>query len=115
MAAILTFDPKWCPRVNASAEVTYRIRKTQFGDGFTQVAGDGINSKRQEWALEFVGTESYIRQIKDFLDNKAGISSFFWTPPLGTKTLWRCESYKPTQIDRNNFSLSCTFVQSFAP
>lgn len=113
--AILTFDAKWCPRINASADVKFRTRKAEFGDGYTQVAGDGINSIKQEWALEFVGDETYIKEIKTFLENHAGIKSFYWTPPLGTKNLWRCDSYKPTALGNSLYSLSCTFIQSFAP
>ena len=45
--AIETFQ--WSPRTNAAADATFRIRKAQFGDGYVQVAGDGINFRAQNW------------------------------------------------------------------
>lgn len=111
--AIQTFN--WCARINASADVTFRTRKAQFGDGYTQVAGDGINNRGQQWSLEFVDDEATIKAIMAFLDNHAGIKSFFWNPPLTSKGLFRCETYKPTALGGGVFSISATFIQSFAP
>ncbi|MDD8160574.1 phage tail protein, partial [Escherichia coli] len=64
--AIETFT--WCPRLNAEADINFRVRKAQFGDGYQQVSGDGINPRSQKWTLQFTGTETYIGAIKDFLD-----------------------------------------------
>lgn len=111
--AIQTFN--WCPRLNASADVTFRTRKAQFGDGYTQVAGDGLNNKGQTWSLEFVGDESTIKAIVNFLDSHAGIKSFFWKAPLAEIALYRCENYKPTALGNKKYSLAATFIQSFAP
>ncbi|NOK93697.1 phage tail protein, partial [Escherichia coli] len=58
----------WSPRVNPQQTVNFRVRKAQFGDGYTQVSGDGINTRSQDWELSFVGTEDYIRPIKQFFD-----------------------------------------------
>jgi phage-related protein len=72
----------WSPRVNPQQTVNFRVRKAQFGDGYAQVSGDGINTRSQDWELSFVGTEDYIRPIKQFLDRHAGTRAFQWTPPL---------------------------------
>lgn len=111
--AIQTFT--WCARVNASADVSFRVRKAQFGDGYTQVSGDGINNRGQSWSVEFVDRETNIKAIMDFLDSHAGIKSFYWVPPLANKGLFRCESYKPTALGGGVYSISATFIQSFAP
>ena len=106
---------KHCPRINASAEIKFRTRKAEFGDGYTQVAGDGLNVRGQEWALEFVGEEKTIQEIADFLDRHSGFKSFLWKPPLNKQGLWRCDSYKPTALGGGVYSLSASFVQAFAP
>lgn len=111
--AIETFT--WSPRPNASSDTKLRNRKAQFGDGYIQVAGDGLNTKSQEWSLEFVGNSTYIGAIKDFIERHGGTKAFIWTPPLESKGLYRCESYKPTAIGGGNYSLSATFTQAFAP
>lgn len=111
--AIETFQ--WSPRTNAAANATFRIRKAQFGDGYAQVAGDGINFRAQNWDLNFVGSEAYISAIAAFLDRHAGRTSFQWKPPLSPLGLYRCEQYKPKALGGGNFSLSATFIQAFHP
>ena len=71
----------WSPRVNPTQTVNFRTRKAQFGDGYVQVSGDGLNTRSQEWELSFVGTEDYIRPIKQFLDRNGCTKSFQCTPP----------------------------------
>ncbi|HFK5819250.1 TPA: phage tail protein, partial [Enterobacter kobei] len=58
----------WCPRINAEADTSFRVRKAQFGDGYEQVSGDGLNTRTQQWTLNFTGNETYISAIKSFLD-----------------------------------------------
>ncbi|MEP8995473.1 phage tail protein, partial [Enterobacter hormaechei] len=53
--ALETFN--WSPRVNPSQDVTMRTREVQFGDGYTQTSGDGLNPRSQSWDLTFVGLE----------------------------------------------------------
>ncbi|WP_240327945.1 phage tail protein, partial [Klebsiella pneumoniae] len=101
--------------VNPTQTVSFRTRKAGFGDGYTQVSGDGLNPRSQEWELNFVGTEDYILPIKQFLDRHGGTKSFQWTPPLEDIGLFRCEQYKPVPMGGGNYSLSATFIQGFKP
>ncbi|MCY0567572.1 phage tail protein, partial [Klebsiella pneumoniae] len=41
----------WSPRFNPQQTVNFRVRKAQFGDVYTQVSGDGINTRSQDWEL----------------------------------------------------------------
>ncbi|WP_426817931.1 phage tail protein [Winslowiella sp. 2C04] len=111
--ALETFT--WCPRTDAEADVKHRVRKAQFGDGYAQVAGDGLNTRSQEWALNFVGDEAYIQAIREFLDRMGGIRAFQWKPPLYPLGLWRCEEYKPVALGAGKYSLDATFIQAFRP
>ncbi|CBA30122.1 phage tail protein [Cronobacter turicensis] len=105
----------WCPRINAGGEVTHRVRRAQFGDGYAQASGDGINAHGQKWDLEFVGDESYITAIMDFLDRHGGSRSFIWQAPLKGAGLYRCDAYRPSAPGGGIFSLTATFTQAFAP
>lgn len=105
----------WCPRINAEQEVTFRTRSAQFGDGYKQVSGDGINTRSQKWTLEFTGDKEYIAAIKAFLDRHQGTRSFSWRPPLEPLGLYRCNTYTPTALGAGKHSLSATFEQAFAP
>ncbi|MCS5452493.1 phage tail protein [Enterobacter huaxiensis] len=103
----------WCPRINASAEIVHRSRTTQFGDGYSQSVGDGLNSRSQKWDLEFVGNEKTISDIAAFLDEHAGIKSFLYKAPLNPKSLFRASTYKVTALGNKNYSLSVAFTQAF--
>lgn len=92
-----------------------RVRKAQFGDGYAQRAADGINNKAQSWPLSFVGSANYITPIANFLDTQAGYQSFYWTPPLGAQGFYRCDTYSTRRLEGDNYELTCTFEQSFAP
>ena len=65
--------------------------------------------------LSFVGTEDYIRPIKQFLDRHAGTRAFQLTPPLEEVGLYGCERSKPVPLGGEIYSLSATFIQAFKP
>ncbi len=104
----------WCPRINAQADTTFRVKKAQFGDGYAQVAGDGLNNRSDSWQLEFVGEEAMIEQIVAFFDRHAGHKAFIWKPPLRPKGLFRCEQYKPVALGGGNYSLTTSFIEAFS-
>ena len=111
--ALETFT--WCARINAQGDSTFSTRKIQFGDGYTQTAGNGLNPRSQSWDLTFTGTETFIREIKNFLDSHQGWRSFVWKPPLEDSGLYRCEEYQPTALGAGLYELTATFVQSYRP
>lgn len=111
--AIETFT--WCARINASGDMTFNVRSIQFGDGYTQVARNGINNRSQNWNLTFTGTEEFIDEIKTFLDARQGYQSFAWEPPGESLGLYRCSSYNPTALGAGLFEMTATFTQAFAP
>ncbi|UNH25097.1 phage tail protein [Moellerella wisconsensis] len=103
----------WAALTEAPADVSFRVRKAQFGDGYTQVSGDGLNNRSQNWSLSFEGTEAEMKPIKDFFDEHEGWKSFIWKPPLEENGLWRCEEYKVIAQAAARFSINATFVQAF--
>ncbi len=111
--ALATFT--WSPQIKPTGDSTFRVRTAQFGDGYAQVSGDGINTETQSWDLSFTGNTAYINAIVAFLRDKAGATSFIWTPPLGVPGLYRCAEFKPTPLGGDNYTLTATFTQSFQP
>lgn len=100
---------------SAQGSVKLRTRSAQFGDGYQQVAPDGINNRTSSWPLRFVGDAARIGAIQAFIDRHAGAKSFLWTPPLGVQGRYRVGEYTPAVEAGGVYSLSATFVQSFAP
>lgn len=68
----------WRPQGGAEPQVTHRTLKAQFGDGYAQRAGDGINTRKEVWPLTFVGLKAEIKAIADFFDEHAGYKAFRW-------------------------------------
>ena len=56
--AVETFS--WCPKVASQVDTSFRTRKAQFGDGYTQVAGDGINPVTPQWSVSFMQGGSHL-------------------------------------------------------
>ena len=111
--AVETFT--WCPRVGAQSDASFRTRKAQFGDGYAQVSGDGINPRTPQWSVSFTGKETYILEIKAFLERHAGWKSFQWKPPLEPEGLYRSESINIVTHGAGLYTLSTTFTQAFHP
>ena len=103
----------WTPLVGMNGSAKYRVLSAQFGDGYQQVAADGINNKIESWPVSFTGTEDEIRPIRDFLDHHAGYQSFYWTPPLGEKGLYRSFDITITPLGGDIYTLSTVFEQAF--
>jgi phage-related protein len=79
--ALETFT--WQHLVGPEGTFKHATLKAQFGDGYVQLAADGINNRQQEWPLVFRGKAPKIEPIKAFLDRHGGHKPFTWTPPLG--------------------------------
>lgn len=105
----------WSPRVNTSGDVSYRVRKTQFGDGYAQVSGDGPNPRSRQQEVEFTGSETLVTPIAAFLERHQGWKSFVWQPPLGALGLYRCETWSLTSLGAGKHTLHATFIEAFHP
>lgn len=68
----------WRPQGGVEPTVTHRIKSAQFGDGYTQRVGDGINTRKEVWPLTFLGRKAEIEAIKAFFDEHAGHKAFLW-------------------------------------
>ena len=105
----------WLAQVEPKGKVRLLNRRAQFGDGYSQATGDGINAKAQSWDVEFRGNAAQIADIKAFLDAHGGWKSFLWSPPLEPQGLYRCEEYTAVDRGANRYLLSATFVFTAKP
>jgi phage-related protein len=105
----------WIPDNGATGEVQYRTRMVQFGDGYTQAVGDGINNKIQSWPLSFTKNKTESEAIMAFLDNHHGSKSFQWLPPLGTASLFKAIQITNTPLGGSMYRITATFEQAFHP
>lgn len=105
----------WCPLNQPTGNVRLRTRTAQFGDGYSQSSGDGINTKEQSWPLMFTKSEPEAQSIIDFLDRHQGYKAFFWTPPMGELGLYRVDAYTVRPLRPGLYTISATFTQTFHP
>ena len=104
---------EWSPSVDPTGTSTFRVREAQFGNGYRQVAADGINSEQQSWPLTFSGDESEVAPIVAFLRRHRGVSPFEWKPPLSPLGLWTCESFTATPHGSDLYTVTATFEQFY--
>lgn len=103
-----------------SGSVKFRVKVAQFGDGYGQAVGDGLNNRVQSYTVEVVsptgsaciGQDEYTG-AKAFLDRHAGFKSFLWSPPGEPEARWLCTGYTPKELGGGVYSLSAKFDQWF--
>lgn len=105
----------WRPDKEPTATIAFRTKSAKFGDGYEQVAKDGINSKSQSWPLTFTGDKERSREIMAFLDQQGGAAAFNWTEPMGDALLYRCKTYQLRNVSASVWTVSATFEQAFHP
>lgn len=105
----------WCPLIDPVGDVQHRTLRAQFGDGYAQVAADGINARSESWPLSFVGRLSAIAPIRAFLDRHGGWRAFLWTPPAGQLSQYRAAAYQLRAHGGDIYTLSVTFTEAHKP
>lgn len=109
----------WLINVGAEADVQQETLESQFGDGYSQALGVGINNQKQVWNVEVTGTyggNHDIADIRDFLDRHKGFRSFLWTPPGGKQGRYRAKNRREVVISQNGVrQISWAMEQVFYP
>ena len=88
-----------------------RVLKNNFGDGYTQRTGDGLNVILEKWTVEFVDTVANITTIDDFLKAREGWDDIDWTPPIGSASKYICPSWTRELVGGVSNKLSATFEE----
>jgi len=104
----------WAARLQASEQINVSTNSAQFGDGYKQVSGLGINDTSESWSLTCNGRKLLISEIRGFLKSHV-TSSFWWTNPWGEKKLFRvkADSINGKFINGDFVEITFTFVQAF--
>lgn len=109
-------------RAEPSGQSTFRTLTAQFGDGYSQAAADGINTKVQVWNIEARGpwvaglcaVGQAVKPVADFLDLQQGHKSFIWTPPDAVSPITvACDGYSTHKLGNGVTTLSAVFKEVF--
>jgi phage-related protein len=105
----------WPTTSSSSGGGSFRTKKAQFGDGYSQEVEDGLNAEDQTATVMVEGTEAELQPVVDFARaHKA--ESFLWTPPFSTEGLYRCRSFKWAPLSGGyQYTLTLEFVKTYVP
>ena len=93
-----TFNPPVAPQISANEENSYRVLNAQFGDGYEQIAGDGLNTKISSVTLSWNAiSQDHANTIATFLNDRGGAEAFDYTVPGDTLKKYRCDSWSRTR------------------
>ena len=113
--AVETYN--WFSQLGAGPiEYSQSVRTAQFGDGYKQVSGAGMNDETFSYEFSFTGKPQTVRDIYAFL-RRHKTKSFSFTPPGGDLALWRVEADSLQRFTKSKTveTVSATFEQAFAP
>lgn len=99
-----------------TGQINFQVKKAQFGDGYAQKVGNGLNNKFSTWNITVDNDYEYIELVKDFLDDHKGYMSFLWTPPnQATALRFTCASYGEVPHVGTQSRLTAVFEQVYFP
>lgn len=111
-----TLTPPVQPSYSAVRETMYRIKQSNFGDGYTQRAGDGINVVQRKFTMDFENMlPADYDTLQAFFDGLYGVLPFYYTLPLEvTQYAWITEGApKKSYQGPNSISMNVTIQQVF--
>ncbi|MBO6507512.1 MAG: phage tail protein [Roseibium sp.] len=112
---MLTFEPPVVPSAGTNTDREIKLRKTEFGDGYTQTTPDGINHIRKSIELNWdVLLPDDAETILAFFERHEGYKPFFYRPSNDPALLkWTCEEWSDERLDRGMRAVRAKLVQSF--
>ena len=101
------------PSYGTSKKSAPNIRIAQFGDGYQQRSTFGINQNLKVYNFTWSNiSETNADEIEDFLDARAGVENFDYTPAgESASKKFICPQWNKTIPYLNRASISATFVE----
>jgi phage-related protein len=111
--ATFTYTPDFAVRANYKP----RVRVVAFGDGYEQRQADGINARADTWDLNFQNrTDTETAAILSFLNTRAGVEAFDWTPPTeATAIRVVCREWNKSMDRHDQNAITAQFVRVYEP
>ena len=108
--------PSIQPTYNTVKSSQPLVRSVQFGSGYSQRATFGINNNPKQYQLTFNVSETDADTIEAFLDARAGVEHFNFTPPNESASAkFICQQWSKVILFTNRAEIKATFVQVFEP
>lgn len=115
--AFPTFTPPFNPDYNSVKPTGVRFLDVSFGDGYSQRAGDGLNTKTTNPQLTWSALKlTQIDAIEAFFEARNGYEPFYYTLPdegSARKFIIDKGNWTRTYLGPNQFRLQATFKEVF--
>lgn len=105
----------WDISIDSAGQANQLVRQVQYGGGYSQALGDGLNNLSETWQVSRTGDLALIGPIRDFLKRHGGYRSFLWTLPTGEPVRVRAQGWQLRPCGNGVFTLNTTFQQVFNP
>jgi phage-related protein len=104
----LTLPPFW------GAEESYDVGsnfESQVGDGY--ISTSSSVEPRVTWTIQAIDTKANINIVSDFLSDRGGVESFYWSPNVEVLPLqlYFCTEWSITPVGFDTFNFSATFIK----
>lgn len=95
---IATFAPEIAPSPGSQRTPEVKLRKSEFGDGYTQASPAGLNHIRRTLALKWDGVSpAQLAALNAFFEAQGGYKPFWYThAPEGVQRKWTCDTWGVT-------------------
>jgi phage-related protein len=113
--SLQTFNPAVNPSYNYRKATETRILRTEFGDGYTQRAADGLNSIKKVVDLAFQNvTKTNADAIETFFTARGGWEAFNYTlPDESSARKFIAEKWERQATGPNLFTVHVTLEEVF--
>ena len=106
--------PSISPTYGVQKRSAPRVRAIQFGSGYQQRAQFGIQQNPKIYNLTFEVSETDADTIEAFLDARAAVQSFNFTPPgESSSSKFICREWSKSIPYLNRATVTATFEQVF--
>lgn len=113
--SLQTFTPTVIPSIGTNGSHEFRVLSANFGDGYAQEAGDGLNTKESVYNIVWsLITNSEFNTITDFFDAHGGHTAFYYTlPGHDSAQKFKCKRYGETWSKGDNKGLTAVFERVY--
>jgi phage-related protein len=110
-----TFAPTFQPSKDSTQRVVKRrVNTAQFGDGYSQRSGDGLNASPRLFTAAWAALRSTEADIYEAFFDAHKSTPFLWTPPLETvQRKWIAGDSTQGYLGGSTVSLSCPLTEVF--
>lgn len=115
--SLTTFTPILTPDFSSGVDIRVkpRVLKAEFGDGYEQTAGDGLNNMPMEGTLTWSTlTTAQADTIVAFFVARQGYEAFYYTLPWeASARKWKCLDWQRTPAEYDTYRLQATFKETY--